>query len=289
MSNQGEPLVYEDAEWAKFRAASRWQRVVTKMKLIDYHQSSSALLANLGITASPAARLRDLGNMVRHLSAQETQNLGQQLSRIIFKKTETEPEEQGEEPTPTSTSGPPVKQGPPSLPSQSSAGSQGSRPAQWGARPKAPPPDFYDHPDTPYTGRHPPKAPPPGFSQPEVTPIYDSRPRADEFLTAPICSCHLTCRRLICRKEGPNFGREFWRCPRPQTQQCEFFMWLQHQPSWRLLQSEDQAHEYRMMAQNPCSHQNISRAGSNFYLEKQTCRDCGKVLRHMKKQEARRP
>jgi hypothetical protein len=52
-------LVYEDAEWAKFRAASRWQRVVTKMKLIDYHQSSSALLANLGITASPAARLRD--------------------------------------------------------------------------------------------------------------------------------------------------------------------------------------------------------------------------------------
>eukprot|EP00435_Cladocopium_sp_Y103_P033954 s639_g8.t1 len=44
-----------------------------------------------------------------------------------------------------------------------------------------------------------------------------------------MCFCGLTPQLLTCRKEGPNFMRRFYRCPKPyqhQTQ-CEYFAWTE--------------------------------------------------------------
>ncbi|CAE7243648.1 unnamed protein product [Symbiodinium sp. CCMP2592] len=40
---------------------------------------------------------------------------------------------------------------------------------------------------------------------------------------------------LMCRKEGPNYQRQFRRCPlwkRPDLR-CDYFQWLDHQPYWK--------------------------------------------------------
>eukprot|EP00435_Cladocopium_sp_Y103_P069875 s367_g34.t1 len=45
-----------------------------------------------------------------------------------------------------------------------------------------------------------------------------------------MCFCGLTPQLLTCRKEGPNFMRRFYRCPKPyqhQTLQCEYFAWTE--------------------------------------------------------------
>ena len=35
------------------------------------------------------------------------------------------------------------------------------------------------------------------------------------------------------RKQGPNYGRMFWRCPMARGQQCRYFAWTQVQPNWK--------------------------------------------------------
>lgn len=41
----------------------------------------------------------------------------------------------------------------------------------------------------------------------------------------PPCFCNQNSVPLMVRKEGPNTGRTFFKCPMPQGQQCNFFQW----------------------------------------------------------------
>ncbi|OLQ12022.1 Retrovirus-related Pol polyprotein from transposon TNT 1-94 [Symbiodinium microadriaticum] len=51
----------------------------------------------------------------------------------------------------------------------------------------------------------------------------------------PLCHCQMTSVVLQTHKQGRNFQRQFYRCPkwRDQTQRCGFFQWLEIQPYWR--------------------------------------------------------
>eukprot|EP00435_Cladocopium_sp_Y103_P039817 s170_g10.t1 len=44
-----------------------------------------------------------------------------------------------------------------------------------------------------------------------------------------MCFCGLTPNLLVCRKEGPNFQRKFYRCPKPYQHQaqCDYFAWAE--------------------------------------------------------------
>lgn len=46
-----------------------------------------------------------------------------------------------------------------------------------------------------------------------------------QLLIAPLCLRHTeSCQRLMC-KRGPNAGKYFFKCAKPQFQQCDFFKW----------------------------------------------------------------
>ena len=40
-----------------------------------------------------------------------------------------------------------------------------------------------------------------------------------------ICGCNQEAKLLETKKPGPNQGRKFWACARPQGDQCDFFCW----------------------------------------------------------------
>lgn len=60
-----------------------------------------------------------------------------------------------------------------------------------------------------------------------------------------LCNCHEQAKQLTVRKEGPNQGRQFYKCSKPQGTGCDFFLWAEEgaapnttqsrsndQPSW---------------------------------------------------------
>eukprot|EP00435_Cladocopium_sp_Y103_P022323 s3407_g5.t1 len=56
-----------------------------------------------------------------------------------------------------------------------------------------------------------------------------SNQQANQEVMGRVCFCGMTPQLLTCRKEGPNFMRRFYRCPKPyqhQTQ-CEYFQWTE--------------------------------------------------------------
>ena len=49
----------------------------------------------------------------------------------------------------------------------------------------------------------------------------------------PLCQHQMPCTLFMTRKQGPNFGRMFWRCPMGRAQQCRYFAWTMVQPNWK--------------------------------------------------------
>ena len=41
----------------------------------------------------------------------------------------------------------------------------------------------------------------------------------------PLCICRLPSKQLVVRKAGPNMGRKFWFCRKPEGERCPFFQW----------------------------------------------------------------
>ena len=41
----------------------------------------------------------------------------------------------------------------------------------------------------------------------------------------PLCLCGQLSMQLTVRKEGPNMGRMFFKCSKPQGEQCHYFQW----------------------------------------------------------------
>ena len=116
-------------------------------------------------------------------------------------------------------------------------------------------------------------------------------PSMDSNQRPPLCHCHLTTTLQILRKEGYHFHRQFWTCPRWETtKSCGFFMWTKDQPFWSpspnkkgvipLLPTADpQTAKYPMqMDPKICPHYNVTKAGSNGWIEQTRCIDCQTIL-----------
>jgi hypothetical protein len=86
------------------------------------------------------------------------------------------------------------------------------------------------------------------------------------------CNCGLPAVIYTCRKQGVNYGRNFLRCPMVMIgDKCDFFMWINTEGE----------------IQRPgCTHQRISRQGSNAFIEQKICRDCGKMIERARKDPA---
>ncbi|XP_049801714.1 DNA topoisomerase 3-alpha isoform X1 [Schistocerca nitens] len=58
----------------------------------------------------------------------------------------------------------------------------------------------------------------------------DNRSRSDSGNNAVMCGCSVNAILLTVRKEGPNTGRQFYKCGNP-AQQCNFFIWADEDPA----------------------------------------------------------
>eukprot|EP00403_Amphidinium_massartii_P008089 CAMPEP_0178419438 /NCGR_PEP_ID=MMETSP0689_2-20121128/25610_1 /TAXON_ID=160604 /ORGANISM="Amphidinium massartii, Strain CS-259" /LENGTH=528 /DNA_ID=CAMNT_0020040875 /DNA_START=27 /DNA_END=1613 /DNA_ORIENTATION=+ len=66
-----------------------------------------------------------------------------------------------------------------------------------------------------------------GLANPGPT-VMPPPPAAEE---TPLCQCGVPSVQLTVRKEGPNTGRIFFKCPKPQGEQCRFFQWADEPPA----------------------------------------------------------
>ena len=104
---------------------------------------------------------------------------------------------------------------------------------------------------------------------------------------APECDCGEKC-RIHVSKTSQDWDRLFWRCPNNREKQCPFFLWLDRQPAWPPRQgssSADRPDGYPPQHQRDCPHLRISRAGTNHFMEMETCRDCGRIVKDERKVE----
>ena len=60
--------------------------------------------------------------------------------------------------------------------------------------------------------------------------IYEVEGLEVIFGKIPHCACQLEARLHLCRKQGDNFNRTFFRCPLKIGRQCRFFQWTIAQP-----------------------------------------------------------
>ena len=47
----------------------------------------------------------------------------------------------------------------------------------------------------------------------------------------PKCKCGEEAKLLIVKKQGSNFGKGFYACPKPREEQCDYFDWAKSQPN----------------------------------------------------------
>lgn len=98
----------------------------------------------------------------------------------------------------------------------------------------------------------------------------------------PKCDHSQRCKIHVTRRQGDNFLKLFWRCPRNRHQQCPFFMWTRVQPlvdRYLIPRRPVMASASSGQAPNTrCQHIRIVRTGSNAFVEIQKCAECGKVL-----------
>ncbi|GAA96385.1 uncharacterized protein L969DRAFT_89097 [Mixia osmundae IAM 14324] len=65
-----------------------------------------------------------------------------------------------------------------------------------------------------------------------ASPTKRARPKTShqngDASVAPRCQCDLTATRITVKKDGPNQGREFWKCSKVSAaSQCKFFEWIE--------------------------------------------------------------
>lgn len=73
--------------------------------------------------------------------------------------------------------------------------------------------------------RPPPPRPRTGSSRPSTTPIWSIQP-SQSVQNNVVCNCSQDALLLTVRKEGPNQGRQFYKC---STGNCKFFLWVEQQ------------------------------------------------------------
>ena len=112
------------------------------------------------------------------------------------------------------------------------------------------------------------------------------------FGEIPTCYCGMVARLHLSLKEGRNFEKTFFRCPRPVGRQCRYFKWTTYQPyhdeaNFKYKQGQPLDWTYadvmRSVVQEQCPHRVTTRAGTNGYVNRESCVACKKELKVEKK------
>ena len=94
-----------------------------------------------------------------------------------------------------------------------------------------------------------------------------------------VCNCNQNAMLLTVRKEGPNTGRQFYKCSKPQGSGCDFFLWADTTatsssgPSTSTARNGGGGGGSEMSYRQPNGQQNHSNNDS------ETCCDCGDPAR----------
>jgi len=103
---------------------------------------------------------------------------------------------------------------------------------------------------------------------------------------APMCRCGMTARIFVTKKAGRNYERMFWRCPKVHHQRCTFFQWLKDKDQTLhhdTATGMDPQIEYLVnRVRETCKHLRVTHQGSNHFVRRTTCRDCGALLENQK-------
>ena len=158
-----------------------------------------------------------------------------------------------------------------------------------------------------------PTSPAPSYTESQMADMRSTLNDLDLELMErpPYCHHQEEARLCMTHKLGPNYGRAFWRCPRDRGNQCNFFGWTQHQPTWlpqdplMNIGTPSLPATPSMPATSPlprgtrsspstpgatstasprttmsrCRHKNVTRQGSTGTTIQEKCKDCGKVLK----------
>jgi hypothetical protein len=125
----------------------------------------------------------------------------------------------------------------------------------------------------------------------------------------PLCQHGRACHLWITKKEGPNHGRVFWRCPENRANQCKTFVWCSYQPEWKeespvRSRSQESATTYssrtskgrstgttstsrpqRLNDPRTCPHTDTVKTGTNAFVIKERCRQCNTMVVDRKRTE----
>lgn len=74
------------------------------------------------------------------------------------------------------------------------------------------------------------------------------------------CFCGTIPTLFTCRKEGPNWMRQFYRCSRPRNQQCQYFKWIGPAKSEQhlMMQHQDLMHPENIPINSPSNSEKTS-------------------------------
>lgn len=107
----------------------------------------------------------------------------------------------------------------------------------------------------------------------------DEPPRADGNMPrqpqgeGPPCPCGLPSTQLTVRKEGPNMGRIFYKCSKPQGEQCGHFQWADEPPraDGQMLQQQQQVDGPACLCGQPTAQRTVRKEGANMGRLFYTC------------------
>lgn len=97
--------------------------------------------------------------------------------------------------------------------------------------------------------------------RPDGQPQQPQQPQAE----GPACPCGLPSMQLTTRKEGPNMGRVFYKCAKPQGEQCGHFQWADEppRPAGQMPQ-QPQLDGPPCLCHQPTSQRTTRKEGPNF-------------------------
>jgi len=89
----------------------------------------------------------------------------------------------------------------------------------------------------------------------------------------PPCPCGVPSIQLTTRKEGPNCGRTFYKCSKPQGEQCNHFQWADEPPRepGQMHQQQQQADGPPCLCGQPTSVRTTRKEGPNLNRVFNTC------------------
>ena len=132
--------------------------------------------------------------------------------------------------------------------------------------------------------------------------LYLTQYQIEKCGEPPLCQHGRACHLWITKKEGPNHGRVFWRCPENRANQCKTFVWCSFQPEWKeespvRSRSQESATTYssrtskgrssgtmssnrpqRLNDPRTCPHTDTVKTGTNAFVIKERCRQCNTMV-----------